>query len=233
MDVAEIDAARAAQRLTFDGRNRYPIWSSDGRSVFFQSRSRRLTRNLSAARRRIELRPSGWTTPETGAEHVPHAASSDGSHLLFSSFKDKQWTLSILNLRDRRVTAFGNVRSAERTRGSLLARRQMDRLPDAGAWRSPPGVRAAVSRNLAQSPLLVGVGRPPVLDRQGGRQRSRQFRAGHQSADSVQRQPESGIRRPRTVHADWAHRSQSGHLPAQFRRDAERNAFHRHSHGRV
>ena len=114
----EIDAARAAQRLTFDGRNRYPVWSSDGRSVFFQSDrdgSRAIFRQLadgSGAAQRL-------STPEAGAEHIPHAASSDGMHVLFSSFKDKQWTLSVLDLRDRRVTAFGNVRSAERTDGTF------------------------------------------------------------------------------------------------------------------
>jgi Tol biopolymer transport system component len=71
------------RRLTIGGYNRYPIWSSDGRRVTFQS-----GREGDAA---IFSQPVDGnaavrvTTPAKGEMHVPEAWSPDGRYLLYSA----------------------------------------------------------------------------------------------------------------------------------------------------
>ena len=230
MDVVEIDAARAAQRLTFDGRNRYPIWSSDGRSVFFQS-----DRDGSRAifRQRADGSSSGRAADDPRNRRRARPARGVIRRFAPALFivqgqavdavdpqpprppRDGIWQCALRGAYPRepsRQTANGS--STRRGSLAIPARCSCSRFPNR---------RRVLCWRVGRHPYWTVKGDAIDLSIPGR----------HQSADSVQRQPESGIRRPRTVHADWAHRSQSGHLPAQFRRDAERNAFHRHSHGRV
>ena len=75
----------APRPLTIGGRNRYPIWSSDGRRVTFQSGregdeaifSQPVDGNAAV---RV-------TTPAKGEMHVPEAWSPDGRYLLYSAGK--------------------------------------------------------------------------------------------------------------------------------------------------
>jgi len=105
------------QRLTFGGRNRSPIWSPDGQWVAFQS-----DRDGDAAIFRQRADGSGTaerlTKPDAGSRHDPQAWSPDGA-LLFTIEKDRQFTLWAMSMKDRRMTAFGAVRSAIPTEASF------------------------------------------------------------------------------------------------------------------
>ena len=59
------------------------------------------------------------TQPEGGTEHVPQSWSKDGGQLLFSEFKDKEWTLWTLSVKGRKVAPFGKVHALEPAEGTF------------------------------------------------------------------------------------------------------------------
>ena len=90
--VHDLKAGRAPRRLTFGGRNRYPVWSADSRRVTFQS-----DRDGDPA---IYWQPADGsgtadrlTSPEKGTAHIPTAWSPTGSVLLFDVADGKKFTL--------------------------------------------------------------------------------------------------------------------------------------------
>jgi serine/threonine-protein kinase len=97
-------ATRGAPRpLTLSGRNRFPVWSSDGRRVIFQSNREgdlgmwsQLTDGSKAADR--------LTHAPTGSAHVPESVSADGKTLLFRVEKGSTFTLSTYSFSDQRST---------------------------------------------------------------------------------------------------------------------------------
>jgi serine/threonine-protein kinase len=107
----DLSGGSQAKRLTFEGHNRYPVWSADGRRVTFQS-SREGDNGI------------WWQSPETGAaerltrsakdeEHVPDSWSHDGTRLLFSVVKGRTRTLWVLTLNGLKVERFSSVESVE------------------------------------------------------------------------------------------------------------------------
>ena len=109
-NVGGMSGRSSAQQLTFSGKDRYPIWSSDGKRIAFQS-----DREGDDA---IFWQPADGTTPaerltkpEPGISHVPETWSPDGRTLLFASTKNgisQLWTLSIT---DRKTVRFADVES--------------------------------------------------------------------------------------------------------------------------
>ncbi|MGQ0734511.1 MAG: protein kinase domain-containing protein [Acidobacteriota bacterium] len=114
--VHELAGGTVMRRLTFGGRNAHPIWSRDGQWVVFQS-DREGDRALFRQRADGSGAAERLTKPDAGTEHVPQAFSPDGSHLLFSVLKEREWTLWTMAMRDRTTTAFGDVRSEELAEG--------------------------------------------------------------------------------------------------------------------
>ena len=102
-----------AKRLTFDGINRFPVWSADSRKVTFQSNR--------------DGDPSlWWQSPDGGAaerltkaaageEHIPESWSHDGTRLLFSVARNAPLTrtLWVLTLNGLKTERFSNVESVE------------------------------------------------------------------------------------------------------------------------
>ena len=109
--VYNLGGGSARQRLTFGGKNRWPIWSPDGQWVAFQSDREG---DLAIFRQRADGSGTAerLTKPDAGSRHDPQAWSPDGAHLLFTIEKDRQFTLWTMSMKDRRMTAFGDVRSA-------------------------------------------------------------------------------------------------------------------------
>jgi len=109
--VYDLSGAAIPRRLTFEGRNRNPVWSSDGQWIDFQS-----DREGDVAIFRVRADGSTGTVerltrPQAGTSHVPEASSPDGKALLFSAIKGTQVTLEILSLNDGTVTTFAGLQT--------------------------------------------------------------------------------------------------------------------------
>jgi serine/threonine-protein kinase len=114
ISIFDVRAGGAPRRLTFGGRDRYPVWSPDGRWIAFQS-----DRDGATAVYRQAADGSGaterLTSPGERRSHLPLSWSPDGDVLLVEERHQGQRSLMILTIRDRRLEPFGNVRSSTTT----------------------------------------------------------------------------------------------------------------------
>jgi dipeptidyl aminopeptidase/acylaminoacyl peptidase len=79
--IANLDGASAPRRLTFEGRNRFPVWSADGQHLAFQS-DREGGQAIFWQRIDGDGAAERLTTPDAGTSHAPEAFSPDGRYLL-------------------------------------------------------------------------------------------------------------------------------------------------------
>ena len=110
VSIYDLSATSAMRRITFGGRNLFPIWSPDGR-IAFQS-----NRDGDAAIFTQRADGSGvtrLTKPEKDVSHIPESWSPDGRTLLFSALKDRRYMLFALSLAGGQINRFGDVESAE------------------------------------------------------------------------------------------------------------------------
>ncbi len=151
--IYELSGTGAPRRLTFGGRNRWPVWSADGQRVAFVS-----DREGDAAIFWQRADGTGaverLTKPEQGSSHVPLAWSPKGDVLLFGVNKG---TLSLwmLSFPDRKTMAFDSVQSSNPINPSFLAGRSMGRL-HVGRERHRNGLRPTVSSDRRQVSSLEG-----------------------------------------------------------------------------
>src|SRR6266851_2974664 len=110
--IYEVAGSSTARRLTFGGRNLYPIWSPDGQRVAFQS-DREGDAAIFSQRADGTSAPERLTSPDKGVAHVPESWSPDGRTLLFSEGKGTSYALEALSLADKKAAPYGAVRSAE------------------------------------------------------------------------------------------------------------------------
>jgi eukaryotic-like serine/threonine-protein kinase len=108
--LLELSGGKAMRRLTLEGRNRFPVWASDGQRIAYQS-----DREGDAA---IFWQPADGsgtaerlTKPGSGESHAPESWSPTTDTLIFSVHKDGEHTLWTLSLPDKRVTPVGGVSS--------------------------------------------------------------------------------------------------------------------------
>jgi Tol biopolymer transport system component len=106
--VYDVNTGSSIQRLTFGGKNRYPVWSADSEWVAFQSDR---DGDIAVFRQRADGRgqPERLTKAEPGTQHVPYAWSPDGKTLLVGVAKNSRYSLWALKIHDRRFTACGAV----------------------------------------------------------------------------------------------------------------------------
>ena len=111
--VYDVSQTHAPVQITFDGRNRLPIWSGDGKYVAYQSDRegggifRQLADGSGTAER--------LTKPDPGTTHIPNSWSPDGRTLLIDVVRDSQFSLSMWSATDKRIVAFDNVVSLRPT----------------------------------------------------------------------------------------------------------------------
>ncbi len=96
--VYDLKAGGSLRRLTFGGRNQYPIWTRDGRFITFQSNrdgDEAIFRQLADGSGPAER----LTTPAAGSAHLPESWSPDGKtlslNILNSGTQDASvWTIT-------------------------------------------------------------------------------------------------------------------------------------------
>jgi serine/threonine-protein kinase len=113
--IYDLSGTSSMRRLTFGGRNRMPIWSSDSRHVAFQSDRDgdlaifwQLADGTGTAER--------LTTAETGTVHAPLSWSPDADLFLFEVAKrGGNTSLWMFSLADRKARALGVADSIQAT----------------------------------------------------------------------------------------------------------------------
>ena len=113
--VYDLDGAAAMRRLTFGGRNRFPIWSGDGKRIAFQSdRDGDLALFWQAADGASGA--ERLTTPEPGTTHVPQSWSPKADVFAFDVLQGSSgvslWTSSPV---DKKMTRVDGVQSTALT----------------------------------------------------------------------------------------------------------------------
>jgi Tol biopolymer transport system component len=118
ISIYDLAGTSAPRRLTFGGRNQFPVWSSDGQRVAFQS-----DREGDAAifwQRADGAGPAErLTKAESGTAHVPESWSPDGKTLLFSIGTGSEVSLWTWSMADKKALPFGDVHGKYRTNASF------------------------------------------------------------------------------------------------------------------
>jgi Tol biopolymer transport system component len=106
--VHNLDGKTAPRRLTFNGKNRLPIWTADGKRVVFQSDHEGdpalFWQAVDGSGKAERL-----TKPAPGEQHIPDDCSADGETCLFTVRARSTYSLWSLSLRDRRTAPVAGV----------------------------------------------------------------------------------------------------------------------------
>jgi Tol biopolymer transport system component/predicted Ser/Thr protein kinase len=108
--IHDLSGKSSIRQLTFDGKNRFPIWSHDGTRVAFQSDR---DGDLAIFWQRSDGSGTAErvTKPEKGTSHIPESWSSDGKHLLYTVSETATNALWVYSLETRKSAPFADVRS--------------------------------------------------------------------------------------------------------------------------
>jgi Tol biopolymer transport system component len=96
--------------VTFGGKNRFPIWTSDGERILFQS-DREGDAGIFWQRADGTGTAERLTTAERDTAHVPESWSPKGDGFLFRVTKGAENKLFFYSLKERKATPFGDVTS--------------------------------------------------------------------------------------------------------------------------
>jgi len=108
--IYELSGTASMRRLTFGGRNRFPVWSADGQRVAFQS-DREGDLGIFWQRADGSGAAERLTKPEQGTSHVPESWSPKGERFLFGVTKGSSVSLWTFSLQDGKATPFADVQS--------------------------------------------------------------------------------------------------------------------------
>ena len=111
--IYELGSTASMRRLTFGGKNRFPIWSADGHRVAFQS-DREGDLGIFWQRADGNGAAERLTKPDQGTVHIPESWSPKSDHLLFTVTKGSRVSLWTFSLQDRKATLFPDVQSVNR-----------------------------------------------------------------------------------------------------------------------
>jgi len=106
--IYDLSSSALPRRLTFGGRNRFPIWSADGLRVAFQSDR---DSDLAIFWQRADGTDAGerLTRPEPGTNHVPNAWSPQGDALVYTVSKNAVFSAWRFSLRERKAEPLSGV----------------------------------------------------------------------------------------------------------------------------
>ncbi len=109
--VYELSGLSAPRRLTFAGRNQFPIWSGDSQWIAFQS-----DRESDAGIFRQRADGTGlerFTKAEPRTSHIPESWSQDGKTMSFTiAAEDSTSRLVLYSVDQRKATPIANLQSA-------------------------------------------------------------------------------------------------------------------------
>jgi serine/threonine-protein kinase len=116
--IYDFARAGAPSRLTFGGKNRSPVWSSDGQWIAFQSDREG---DLAIFRQRADGAgvAERVTKPEQNTEHVPESWSPKEDVLLFRAVEGRNVVLWSYSISDKKGAPFGGVRSLAATNAAF------------------------------------------------------------------------------------------------------------------
>jgi serine/threonine-protein kinase len=107
--VYELSGGTAPSRLTFGGKDRFPIWTPDGKRVAFQSDREG---DFGIFWQSVDGgTPERLTRAEPATAHIPESWSPDGQTLLLSVTKEPSTTLGIFSRTDNSLKPFPNIQS--------------------------------------------------------------------------------------------------------------------------
>jgi len=109
--IYELSGASSMRRLTFGGRNRFPIWSADGQRVAFQS-DREGDLGIFWQRADGTGPAERVTKPDPGRSHTPESWSPRGDRFSFSVTKGSSTSLWTWSRQDKKAEPFGAVQSS-------------------------------------------------------------------------------------------------------------------------
>jgi serine/threonine-protein kinase len=116
--VIDISGALAPRRLTFGGRNRFPIWSSDGQHVAYQS-DREGDEGIFWQRADGTGSAERLTKPEPGGQHRPDHWSPDGRVMAFTAVNGNAASVMLLDVTTRKAAVFAEARGKWVARASF------------------------------------------------------------------------------------------------------------------
>jgi len=112
--IYSLSGATAMNRLTFGGKNEFPVWSPDGQRIAFQS-------NREGDLAIFSQRADGGgvaerlTKPDKGVAHAPESWSPNGDVILFSATQGAVASLWTFSLREKKAEPFAGVQSPDPT----------------------------------------------------------------------------------------------------------------------
>jgi serine/threonine-protein kinase len=108
--IYPLSGTSSARRLTFGGKNRLPVWSTNSERVAYQSDREK---DLAVFWQRADGAGTAerLTKPEPGTSHEPEAWSPKNDVLLYTVRKESNVALWTLSIGDRKAAPFGDVRS--------------------------------------------------------------------------------------------------------------------------
>ena len=111
ISIFPLDGTSSVRRLTFEGKNRFPIWSPDGRVAFQSDRAGDL--GIFMQRADGTGPAERLTQPAKGEAHAPESWSPDGKTLLFTVQEGTTFSLWSRSNENGKAAPLGDVRSIE------------------------------------------------------------------------------------------------------------------------
>jgi serine/threonine protein kinase len=108
--IYELSGATAVRRLTFGGKNRFPIWSADGQRVAFQS-DREGDLGIFWQAADGSGTAERLTKADKDTSHIPESWSPKEDAFLFRVTKGTDASLSLFSLKEKKATSFGSIHS--------------------------------------------------------------------------------------------------------------------------